>query len=122
MPWENDKHQLDPPSQDVCTHPREQIIWVSAVGEKEQNSGKGIKHFPRFITATSRRVIDDEQDKVTIDSMNTSAEWFWLCFAQVKRQSSRCRGTEWRPGIKVHAKVESTIPLRWTELASVYPV
>lgn len=42
-----------------------------------------IKDFLRFIIATSRGIIDDGQKKVTVDSMNTFAEWFFAGFARV---------------------------------------
>lgn len=42
-----------------------------------------IKDFLRFIVATSRGNIDDEQKKVTVDSMNTFAEWFFAGFARI---------------------------------------
>ena len=42
-----------------------------------------IKDFLRFVIATSRGIIDDRQKKVTVDSMNTFAEWFFAGFARV---------------------------------------
>lgn len=42
-----------------------------------------IKDSLRFIIATSRGIIDDGQKKVTVDSMNTFAEWFFAGFARV---------------------------------------
>lgn len=42
-----------------------------------------IKDFLRFIVATSEGIIDDGQKKVTVDSMNTFAEWFFAGFARV---------------------------------------
>ena len=87
--------------------------WVVAVEKKEQDTGKAllsddaavdvpytigarslrkglppldlatIKDFLRFIIATSRGVIDNGQQKVTVDSMNTFAEWFFAGFARV---------------------------------------
>jgi len=42
-----------------------------------------IKDFLRFIIATSRGIIDDGQNKVTVDSINTFAEWFFAGFARV---------------------------------------
>ncbi len=42
-----------------------------------------ITDFLRFVIATSRGIIDDEQKKVTVDSMNTFAEWFFAGFARV---------------------------------------
>ena len=42
-----------------------------------------MKDFLRFIIATSRGIIDDGQKKVTVDSMNTFAEWFFAGFARV---------------------------------------
>jgi len=46
-----------------------------------------IKDFLRFVIATSRGIIDDEQNKVTVDSMNTFAEWFFAGFARVTGNS-----------------------------------
>ena len=87
--------------------------WVVAVEKKEQDTGKAlfgddaavdasctmearslreglppldlatIKDFLRFIIATSQGIIDDKQKKVTVDSMNTFAEWFFAGFARV---------------------------------------
>jgi len=42
-----------------------------------------IKDFLRFIVATSQEIIDDEQKKITVDSINTFAEWFFAGFARV---------------------------------------
>lgn len=42
-----------------------------------------IKDFLRFVVATSKGIIDDGQKKVTVDSMNTFAEWFFAGFARV---------------------------------------
>ena len=42
-----------------------------------------IKDFLRFIIATSRGIVDDGQKKVTVDSTNTFAEWFFAGFARV---------------------------------------
>lgn len=87
--------------------------WVVAVEKKQQDTGKAlsvddtvvdasytmearslreglppldlatITDFLRFVIATSRGIIDDEQKKVTVDSMNTFAEWFFAGFARV---------------------------------------
>lgn len=42
-----------------------------------------IKAFLRFIVPTSQGIIDNGQKKVTVDSMNTFAEWFFAGFARV---------------------------------------
>ena len=42
-----------------------------------------IKDFLRFIAAISRGTIDDKEELVTADSMNTFAEWFFAGFARV---------------------------------------
>ena len=41
-----------------------------------------IKDFLRFIVTTSQGIIDDGQSKVTVDSMNISAEWFFAGIAR----------------------------------------
>ena len=41
------------------------------------------KDFLRFIVATSQGIIDDGQKKVTVDSINAFAEWFFAGFARV---------------------------------------
>lgn len=42
-----------------------------------------IKDFLRCIAAISRGTIDDKEELVTADSMNTFAEWFFAGFARV---------------------------------------
>lgn len=42
-----------------------------------------IKDFLRFIVAISRGVIDDKEGLVTVDSIDTFAEWFFAGFAKV---------------------------------------
>ena len=42
-----------------------------------------IKNFLRFIVVISREIIDDEQKKIIVDSMNTFVEWFFAEFARV---------------------------------------
>lgn len=42
-----------------------------------------IKDFLRFIASVSDGIIDDETELVTVDSMNTFAEWFFAGFARV---------------------------------------
>ena len=39
-----------------------------------------IKDFLRFIIATSQETLNDGQKKVTVDSMNTFAKWFFAGF------------------------------------------
>ncbi len=104
------KHWLDPVQNGTLT---QLSRWVAAVGKKEQGTEEAlfgddsavdasyimearslredlppldlatIKDFLRFIVATSRGIIDDGQKKVTVDSMNTFAEWFFAGFARV---------------------------------------
>lgn len=104
------KHWLDPVQNGILT---QLSRWVAAVGKKEQGTEEAlfgddsavdasyimearslredlppldlatIKDFLRFIVATSRGIIDDGQKKVTVDSMNTFAEWFFAGFARV---------------------------------------
>jgi len=104
------KHRLGPTQRCILT---QSSRWVIAVEKKEQNTGEAlfdddaavdgshtmevqslreglppldlatIKDFLRFIVATSQGIIDDGQKKVTVDSTNTFAEWFFAGFARV---------------------------------------
>ena len=105
------KHQLGPHvTKCVLT---QLSRWVVAVRKKKQDTGEAlfrdnaavnvsyateaqslqeglspldlvkIKDFLHFVIATSRGSINDRQKKVTVDSMNTFAEWFFARFARV---------------------------------------
>jgi hypothetical protein len=58
--------------------------WTLRAGLPPPNLAT-IKDFLRFIIATSRGLIDDNdgQKKVTVDSMNNFAEWLFAGFARV---------------------------------------
>lgn len=108
------KHRFRPAQRCILT---QSSRWVIAVEKKKQDTGEAlfdgnaavdvsytmesrslreglpslglatIKDFLRFVIATSRGIIDDEQNKVTVDSMNTFAEWFFAGFARVTGNS-----------------------------------